>query len=121
MPDLVRIPASVFPRDSDGFLSGECPVCERTFKVRFDEEAESAGQELSDEEASDDADRMRRFCPLCHELASPALRFRHRRAVHPEQRRGRILGARGLVVVVVANQDLRGRARISGAPARTIT
>jgi hypothetical protein len=68
MPDLVRIPASVFPRDSDGFLSRECPVCERTFKVKFDENAESAGQELSDEEASVEAGQMRRFCPLCHEF-----------------------------------------------------
>lgn len=68
MPDLVRIPASVFPRDSDGFLSRECPVCERIFKVRFDGGAESAGAELSDEEATIEAEQMRRFCPLCHEL-----------------------------------------------------
>lgn len=68
MPELVRVPASVFPRDSDGFLSRECPICERTFKVRFDGETESAGAELSDEEASVEAEQMRCFCPLCHEL-----------------------------------------------------
>jgi hypothetical protein len=62
--DLARIPASAFPRDSDGFMSRECPECEGRFKVEVDDEA--GGSDLSDEEALAAAEAMQRYCPLCH-------------------------------------------------------
>ena len=44
-----------FPLDSDGFLSQECPECERIFKVVFDQsdgDAKAGGKPLA-------------FCPYC--------------------------------------------------------
>lgn len=66
--DLVRIPASVFPRDSDGFLSRQCPACGERFKLKVKLDDESIGHELTDEETLSEAAEMRRYCPLCLQL-----------------------------------------------------
>ena len=67
MSDIVSIPASAFPRDTDGFLSRECPACEGRFKVKVDDQAEDR-PDVSKEEMLAEADAMRRYCPLCHQL-----------------------------------------------------
>jgi hypothetical protein len=72
MSDLVRIPNSAFPKDSDGFLSRECPECEGRFKVSVSDEPENDGVPARDEGLSDDEiltrdEEMQRYCPLCHQ------------------------------------------------------
>lgn len=73
--DLVRIPASAFPKDADGILSRECPECESRFKVWVADETDDTGPDALDEGLSDDevlvkAEELRRYCPLCHQLVA---------------------------------------------------
>lgn len=68
MDEEIRIPVSLPPPDSDGFLRRECPSCEREFKWFSHNEGDPNAEPAT-----------QYFCPLCTLARLASTRGGHRR------------------------------------------